>query len=165
MALDLSDRKIAVDVPHLAFATAIAGWIVWYCWDAWHANAAVENLILILPASVIAVVLYLFVVLGSIKRAKQPVKKAPSPVESASQKTAMKIAGSMVALAGFVIAAPFIGFDVASFAYILIMMVFLGERRIAVLLIFPLLFSVVVIYSFGTLLSTPLPVLILRGQY
>ena len=156
--------KIDIDVPHVAFATGIGCWTVWYCWDAWHANAAVENLILILPVSVIAIVLYLFVVAGSIRRIKTPQEENPTPLLRVSRKTSIRIAGSMALLAAFVLTGPLIGFDVASFLYMLIMMAFLGERRPLLLVLVPLLFSVIVIYCFGTLLSTPLPVLILRGQ-
>lgn len=164
MSLNFAGRKISVDVPHFAFATAIAGWTTWYCWDAWHANAAVENLILILPVSGIAFVLYLFVAASSFKRVDDIQEEPVSSHVPTSRKTAIRIAGSMLLLGGFVIAGPLIGFDVASFAYMLLMMAFLGERRILMLIIVPLLFSVIVIYCFGTLLATPLPVLILRGQ-
>lgn len=164
MVVNFPGRRINVDVPHIAFATAIGSWAAWYCWDAWHANAAVENLILILPVSVIAILLYLFVVAGSIKRINFLQQGNPASQSATSRKTVIRIAGSMVLLAAFVLAGPLIGFDVATFLYMLLMMAFLGERRPLVLVVVPLLFSVVVIYCFGQLLSTPLPVLILRGQ-
>lgn len=162
--VNLLGCKRAIDIPHIAFATGLAGWAVWYCWDAWHANASVENMIMILPVSAIALVLYFFVIAGSIKRVGQANEQIVSSREPHSRRTAIRIAGSMALLAAFVVAAPLVGFDVASFLYMLLMIVFLGERRILVLAIFPLLFTVVVIYCFGTLLATPLPVLILRGQ-
>lgn len=157
-------RKTAVDVPHVAFATGIAGWIVWYCWDAWHANAQVENLIMILPVSLIGVALYFFVVAGCFKRVHESHEQSGSAREPIARRTAIRIAGSMVLLAGFVLSGPLIGFDVASFLYMLLMMAFLGERRVLVLVSVPLIFSVAVIYCFGSLLATPLPVLLLRGQ-
>lgn len=157
-------RKFAVDLPHLAFATGLAGWVAWYCWDAWHANSDVENMILILPVSAAAVLLYVFVIAGSCRRVDQAEKISGSISESLTTRTAIRILGSMVLLAGFVLSGPWIGFDVATFVYMLFMMVFLGERRIPILLLVPLLFTAAVIYAFGTLLSTPLPVLILRGQ-
>jgi|SRR6516162_3200710 hypothetical protein len=163
MLLNFPGRKVDVEIPHVAFATGIGGWAVWYCWDAWHANAAVENLILILPVSLIAIVLYVFVIAGSIKRANIP-PEGSSLHQPVSRKTGVRIAGSMALLGAFVLTGPLIGFDVASFLYMLLTMAFLGERRILVLVIVPLMFSVIVIYSFGTLLSTPLPVLILWGQ-
>lgn len=162
--VNFAGRNIAVDIPHVAFATGLAGWAVWYCWDAWHANSDVENMILILPVSVAAVLLYFFVVAGCCHSVRQGEEQLVSLHEPLGRRTALKIAGSMALLAGFVLAGPLIGFDVATFAFMLLMMAFLGERRIAVLILVPLLFSLAVIYCFGTLLATPLPVLILRGQ-
>lgn len=162
--IHFSGRDVAVDIPQVAFATCIAGWAAWYCWDAWHASAEVENLIMILPVSIIAIVLYFFVLSGSIKRVKKDEEAATAPNETVSRKTAIKIFGSMVLLGGFVIAGPYIGFDVASFLYMLLMMAFLGERRPVALVVISVLFSIVVIYCFSTLLATPLPVLIFRGQ-
>jgi hypothetical protein len=159
-----ADRKFAVDMPNILFATALAGWIAWYCWDAWHANSAMENMILILPVSTAGLLLYFFVIAGSIKRPSLAEIQSTPPHELMDRGVAIKIAGSMAMLAALVLAGPLIGFDVATFVYMLGMMAFLGERRILVLLFFPLLFSVAVIYCFGTLLATPLPVLIFRGQ-
>lgn len=164
LTVKFAGQKIAVDIPHIIFATGIAGWVAWYCWDAWHANAAIENLILILPVSVVGVVLYFFVVAGCFQRVRQKEEQSTLPHKLLAPGTAFKIAGSMVMLAALVLAGPLIGFDIASFVYMLAMMAFLGERRIIVLLLFPLLFSVAVIYCFGTLLATPLPVFFFRGQ-
>ena len=57
--------------------------------------------------------------------------------------------------------APQIGFDIASYLYVLAMLLFLGERRIIVLLLLPAAFAAVVIFGFGTLLDTPLPLLLI----
>ena len=157
-------RKLTVDIPNIIFATGIAGWVAWYCWDAWHANAAMENMILILPVSALGILLYLFVIAGCIKHVSPNEKQSTPSHEPMGRGIAIKIVVSMAMLAALVLAGPLIGFDIASFAYMLGMMFFLGERRILVLLLFPLLFSVAVIYCFGTLLATPLPVLIFRGQ-
>jgi hypothetical protein len=75
----------------------------------------------------------------------------------------LKIAGTMALLAGLVIAGPLIGFDIASFAYILATLLLLGERRIIVLLLVPTLFCIVVIYCFDTILPIPLPLLFMAG--
>jgi hypothetical protein len=160
----IADRTFAVDTPNILFATALAGWVAWYCWDAWHANAAVENMILILPVSLAGVALYCFVVAGCIKRVSQAEEPCLPSNEPMGRGLAIKIIGSMAMLAALVLAGPLIGFDIATFAYMLGMMIFLGERRILVLLLFPLVFSAAVIYCFGTLLATPLPVLLFRGQ-
>ena len=66
--ISLGGSKIAVDVPHLAFVSAITGWCAWFCRDAWLSQADVENLIMIVPAAVAAGILYVFVAAGAFPR-------------------------------------------------------------------------------------------------
>lgn len=160
--ISLGDARITVDLPHLAFATAIVAWCLWFCRDAWLAQADVENLILIVPAAVAAGILYVFVAAGCF-RAVGPADgfETRRPLDSG---VGVKIAGTMALLAALVIAGPLIGFDIASFVYILATLWLLGERRIVVLLLVPALFCIVVIYCFDTILPIPLPLLFLAGS-
>jgi hypothetical protein len=177
--IEFAGRKIAVDVPHLVFATSIAGWCAWFCRDAWRSNSGVENLILIVPAAAVAVILYLFVAAGCFRAEPGGATTAPSSrgsVGSGRQEGAssereplaggigIKVAGSMALLAGFVVTGPLIGFDIASFLYMLGMLFFLGERRIVVLLAVPVIFCAAAIYCFNNLLSTPLPLYFFSGN-
>jgi hypothetical protein len=161
--LELAGRKIAVDLPHFVFASVIAAWSVWFCRDAWRASPDVENLILIVPVTAVAVTLYFFVCAGCFQflNAGTETESAREPLGNGM---GVKVAGSMVLLVTFVVAGPLIGFDIASFLYLMAVMAFLGERRVVVLLGAPLFFSVVAIYCFGTLLSTPLPLFFSRGE-
>lgn len=158
------NRTIAVDVPHLTFATAIVGWCIWFCQDAWRAQRDVENLIMILPASLLAVILYIFVAAGCVRIVNGAEQDAVAPRQPLASGMAAKIVGTMVLLFAYVVAAPLIGFDVVSFAYILAMLWFLGERRILVLLLVPALFCAIAIYCFDTILATPLPLLFFAGD-
>ena len=154
----LAGRKIGVDLPHLAFATGLMGWIAWFCRDAWLSDNAIENLILIVPASAVALLLYLFVAASCFKPVET--EATASPHGRVTSGLALKIAGSMALLAAFAVAGPLIGFDVVSFVYLLAMLLLLGERRIWVLVLAPLIFSALAIYCFGTILATPLPMLL-----
>jgi hypothetical protein len=154
----MSATRTSVDLPHFAFATGIVAWSAWFCWDAWRASPDIENLILIVPVGVVAVVLYLFVAVGCFRGA------GTAGREPLGSGMAVRIAGSMGLLVAFVVAGPSIGFDFACVLYLFAMMVFLGERRILVLLLAPLLFCVAAIYCFNALLSTPLPLLFSRGE-
>src|SRR5258708_2079621 len=136
--ISLGGSKIAVDVPHLAFVTAIVAWCLWFFRDTWLAQADVENLILIAPASIAAGLLYLFVAAGCFRIVGHTDDfEARRPLGSGA---GVKIAGTMALLAALVIAGPLVGFDVASFVYILATLLLLGERRIIVLLLVPALF-------------------------
>ena len=150
----LGSRQVSIDLPHLAFATAIGAWAAWFCHDAWKADSAVENMILILPASVAALVLYLFVAAGSVRIVQG---EAAPPRKPLDKGVGLKVLGSMALLAGLVAAGPLIGFDVVCFVYILAMLAFLGERRPLILLLVPLLFCAAAIYGFSKVLATPLP--------
>ena len=156
-------RRIAVDLPHLAFVTGIGGWCAWFCRDAWRSNAGVENLILILPVSGAAVMLYLFIAAGCF-RAVDDAAGSRHAREPLARGIGIRIAGSMALLAAFVVTGPWIGFDVATFLYLLATLLFLGERRIIVLLLVPLVFCVAAIYCFNNLLQTPLPLLFVPGN-
>jgi hypothetical protein len=153
--ISLGGSRITVDVPHLAFVTAIVAWCVWFCRDAWLAQADVENLIMIVPASAAAGILYVFVAAGCFKAVGPAGGVEPRrPLDTG---VGVKIAGTMALLAALVVAGPLIGFDLASFVYILATLLLLGERRITVLLLVPALFCIVVIYCFDTILPIPLP--------
>jgi hypothetical protein len=160
----VGQRRVAIDLPHLIFATAIAAWIAWFCRDAWLSQPDVENMILILPASVFALIVYGFIVasccrvLGPADAPAQPTRAPLAPGMG------IKIAGSMALLGGYGVAGPMIGFDVSSFVYMLAMMAFLGERKIIPLLLIPLLFSAAVTYGFNVLLATPLPMVFFHGD-
>lgn len=156
-------RRIAVDLPHLAFATAIAAWVVWFCCDAALAQARIGNLIMILPASLAALALYLGIAIGCFRVIGRTETPAP-PRPKLPPGLAGKIAASMALLAAFVIGAPLIGFDVGAFAYVFATLWLLGERRPLALLLIPGLFCVFVIYCFGTIMATPLPLLLVPGS-
>jgi hypothetical protein len=153
LTMTSAPRKISADFPHLALATGIGGWAAWYCWDAWKSSPDVENLILIVPVAAIAILLYLFVAITCFRGAAREAEHR-KPLATG---VGFKIAGSMALLAGLVVGGPLIGFDVASFLYMLGMLAFLGERRWYILLLVPLLFCGAAIYCFNSLLATPLP--------
>ena len=155
-------RRIAVDAPHLAFVTFIAVWCVWFGLDAFSGRADVENLIMIVPGAIVAFMLYFFVAFGCFHVVGGVVQPEPSrhPLESG---VAIKLIGSMALLVGLVAAGPILGFDAASFLYILAMLLLLGERRIAILLLGPVIFCVVAVYGFNSIVTNPLPLLFFRG--
>jgi hypothetical protein len=150
---------IAVDLPHLLFVTAIAGWCAWYWFDAWAAAADIQNLSLIEPMAILALAVYLLILPSCIRirSSTEAVGPVPSPRPALAPAFRTRIIGAILLLALYVAASVTIGFDVASFCYILATLVFLGERRIAVLLLLPAGFCLVAIYCFGTILATPLP--------
>ena len=162
--ITIGGRRVAVDLPHFAFATAIAAWCVWYGIDAFHAQKTVANLIMIVPTTIGALILYLVVAAGCFRRLEPAEERPPSHRRPIERSIAIKIAGTMAMLAAFVVIGPTVGFDVACFFYIGGMLLFLGERRILVLIVVPIVFCVLAIYCFSQVLYTPLPLFFLGGD-
>ena len=158
---ETSARGDRVDWPHLAFVTALGGWCTWFCVDAWRANAGIENLILIVPVSAVAFMLFVSVAAGCLRSARRQGAPARAPLPAGMGR---KVAASMVLLGAFVVAGPWLGFDIACFLYILLSMAALGERRVWVLILLPLVFCIAAIYCFNDLLQTPLPLLFAPGE-
>ena len=154
----LAGRRFRVDLPHLGFATAIAGWVAWFCHDAWAAQPDLENMILIAPGTIFALAVYAAVAASCCHVVADG---APLERKPLAPGLGLKIAGNMVLLAGLVAAGAYIGFDVGAFAYLLLTLAFLGERRWWMLLLAPLVFTAVVMWCFATLLQTPLPMLLM----
>jgi len=144
------------DLPHALFLCAIAGWTIWYFLDARAASPDIQNLGLIAPAAAIVVILCGIGLAETITRTIAERTPLPWPF-------ARRILGTMVLLGVYVLTMDRIGFDLATWLYILANLLFLGERRIWVLLAVPLGFTAVAIYAFGTILQTPLPLLFGRG--
>jgi Tripartite tricarboxylate transporter TctB family len=162
--LTIGGKTITIDLPHLAFATAIAVWCAWFCQDAWHAQQDVENLIMIVPASILAMILYVVVAAGCFHVVPAEDQNPVAPRRPLAPGIAGKITGTMALLGAYVTCAPLFGFDVASFVYILAMLLLLGERRILILVLVPAVFCAIVIYCFNTVLATPLPLLLFPGD-
>ena len=153
----LGPWHVAVDVPHLLFILGAGGWVAWYGLDALRAGANIQNLSLIAPCVVLALGLALTIIANCFTLTRAT--PAPSPRAPLSADFRRRILGTMALLALYVAAAPFAGFDIATFVYILATLAFLGERRPFVLFLIPAVFCAVAIYGFDIILETPLPLL------
>lgn len=164
--LRLGHRRIEVDVPQLILCSSIALFAVWLLSSAWSSAADVENLILILPISVLTFILFPFTAASAFRtvatdddaRAVDSFDRKPL-----ARNIAIKIVASMALLFATAVLGPLIGFDIALPIYVAAMMALLGERRIHVLILVPLIFTGLVIYLFNILLAAPLPLGLLHG--
>jgi len=157
-------RRVAVDLPHLTFATAIVAWCIWYGLDAWSAQKTTANLIMIVPATICGILLYLVIAKGCFRILETGEGSISGERKRVERSIGVKIAGTMIMLGALVFLGPFIGFDIASFLYVGGMLYFLGERRIPALVLIPLIFCVVAIYAFSQILYTPLPLFFSGGS-
>jgi hypothetical protein len=167
-------RGNARDWEHLFFLAIMLGFVVWYLWTAAAASPTFTNLILIAPVGAVASGLLLYVGLGEIVGREGVAETAPSDgTEPSAQTNAGRFrtgsAGIIVALMAlfglFVAAMPYIGFDVATFFFILATLWLLGERRVIFSFALALGISVVLSVAALTLLTFPIPLGIARSLW
>lgn len=163
MTFRVGRYRIRIDLGHLLFATAIAGYCIWYLRDTRAASTSLQNLLLIQPAVVVALLLFLAILPRTVS--VEAVAGA-APREEGLRRTGWSREGTRVlALIGLLGAYVFvmsdIGFDVATFLFISGSLLLQGERRPSLVVLLPLAFTAVTVYGFKTMLSVPVPTLLL----
>jgi hypothetical protein len=155
-------RTYDVDWGHLVLVTAIAGTCAAYLFDARSTSLSIQNLLLVQPMVLVVVALYL-AILPQCFLARDKVPEAAGADESAPLKIegAARVLAVMVALGAFAFTLDIIGFDLATFLFILITMAICGERRPLGLILFPLGMTLFIIYSLRALVTFPMPTAVL----
>jgi putative tricarboxylic transport membrane protein len=159
------EREHVPDWEHLLFASLLLAFIVWYLWTSAAASFTFSNLILIGPVGAIAAVLLLYI--ASIEifgRATAATAQSTSTEPSAGAAHGRFRSGSLATIAAlmglfgaFVVAIPYVGFDVATFLFVGATLWLLGERQIVVLLSLALGIAVALSLAALTLLTFPMP--------
>ncbi len=135
----------------------------WYLIDAYRASARIENLLLILPAATVVILLCLWII-GSLlfhTLKKTEVYRAKC-AEQPAEKKKVSVFGAMCILAVYILVMDWVGFDVATFLFMVALMFLQGERRIVWLGGFSLLFAVLVSLFFEYMIPYPMPMLLGR---
>ncbi len=169
-----SERQHATDWEHVGFLTALLAFIIWYLCDATLASPTFSNLILVAPVGALAILCGLYIgaveILGH-RNAAAPAAAATADTAAGASHSRFR-AGSvgttmllMAFFALFVAAMPYLGFDVATFAFIAATLWLLGERR--PLFIVSLAFGVAATISIAALalLTFPIPTGIARAAW
>lgn len=153
---DESRRR--VEWGHLALLAVIVTVVLSYLFDARGVSLNTNNLLLVQPAAVIAVVLALLVLPQVV------VRRARDEDTAKRWEERFKVlrVGALAAVFGvFVVFMERVGFDVATFAFTAIGLVICGERRIWLVIPFSAIFTVAVIYGYQLLVPYPFPLLVL----
>lgn len=154
-----------IDLGHLLFVLFILACVVWYFIDAYSASSSIQNLILIAPASGLALVLCA-VVLFQILR-------PPKTVAEEDKTEKMETAGGwarhrtpiFIVLFGlYVLTLDVIGFDVATYLFVAGAMLLQGERRPWVVVGYSLGFGTLVVWVFTMLLPYPMLTVVVPGR-
>jgi hypothetical protein len=162
----MGDRgsRYTVDWGHLIFLTIIGGAILWYLLDAISVSLNIHNLLLVGPISVLALCLCLVIVPQCFRRAGEVELGSSAPdmhggasaLHSSNVRNLLPIGGLVLALGLCVSLLDVIGFDVATWLFVLAVMLICGERRPLPLVLYPLLVSLILISAFRALLPYPM---------
>lgn len=155
--------KTRLNFPELGLAGFFLVLSCWYLTDAYQASSSTENLLLILPAAVVVILLCLWVIGSTLFRSlRSEPQEAEADAEKQPKKKQVSVFGAMCILAGFVLSMDWIGFDVATFLFMVALMFLQGERRPFWLGVFPLGFAILVSLFFEYMIPYPMPMLLGR---
>lgn len=151
-----SQGRLVVMWGHLALLAVIAAIVVAYWMDARATSLKVNNLLLVQPASILALVLAALVVPHCFRRI------APAEeLRTESLSDLGKVAALAACFGAFATMLEIIGFDVATFLFMVAALFICGERRWSVNLPFSAVFTVLLIYGYGALIPFPFPLSVL----
>jgi len=138
-----------------ALLLLIALFAAWLAADAAARSRAMENLVLILPAAVLTVAVAAGLLVAALRR------PAPEAAARAPAGSFARVAGLLALLVLLVAGLETVGFDLASFLFLLAATWLLGERRPLPLLGFAAALTVIVILALHYILPFPMPTLVL----
>jgi hypothetical protein len=179
-----SEGQHTTDWEHVGFLAALLAFIIWYLCDATLASPTFSNLILVAPVGGLAILLGIYI--GTVEifgrhvlptRAGKSETKIETKIETKTEAAghdaqARFRAGAvgtilllMAFFALFVAAMTYLGFDVATFAFIAATLWLLGERRPWFILSLAFGIAAGVSIAALTILTFPIPMGIARAVW
>lgn len=150
-------RKL--DWGHLLFLLFLLSAAAWYLFDTWEASSRTRNLILVLPASIVALALTIGLIVATLMTALSATEdSAPAQTTKAKQFYPLVL---ITLFGSYILTIPTFGFDLGSALFVFLVLIIDGERRIGFLLIYPAAFALLVTMIFGYLLPYPMHTLLL----
>lgn len=143
---------------HLLLLTVIVGVVIAYLLDTRAASLRINNLLLVQPASILALILAALVLPGIFPRS-EATEEEPEKKETTGD--LVRVFLLIAALAGLAFSLETIGFDIATFAFMVVALAICGEKRWWVNLGFSAIFTVALIYGYGSITPFPFPLTIL----
>lgn len=168
---DSNGGEIAVDWGHLALLALIAGVVVAYLVDARAVSLDLNNILMLQPAAVIALVLIALVVPQCFRR----LRKVPQPslsgseadteartVETMGEREVLVRTGILAAtFAAFAASLEAVGFDVACWGFMVVGLYVCGERRWWVIGLFATIFTALLVGGYRMLIPFPFPLTVM----
>lgn len=145
------------DYGDIIVLIALSGFALWYLLDAIRVSATVQNLLLILPLSLLVLAI---VVLEVALRLKRGTLFTRLEQEGEALYRTLPVVGLFAA---YVISLETLGFDVATVLFIAAFLVIKGERNWWLLSVYSLIFGGSVAFFFAKMLPYPMYMLVLQG--
>ena len=137
-----------ISFSHLVLLVIISAIAVFLNWSALKASTSLFNLIIIVPAGILALSFCLFILLSN--------KSEPS----SDTKTLIGDIALLAIFAVFCISLTTVGFDVATFLFIWMAIILGGSRNWIIPPIYSAIFTLALVKGFGSLFPFPLPLMV-----
>lgn len=141
----------------------LAVFSAWYAYDAYQASSSLDNLILVFPVVIAVLILCVyqfFIDLNTVKTTQPDTEPDDKPKDDV-----LTVIPVIVLFALYVLTLEYLGFDVGTVLFLAIFLVFHGERRIAWILGYSLVYGFLVAYFFSMMLPYPMPMMLLPTDY
>lgn len=149
-----------VDWGHLTLLLLICAVVVAYLLDTRATSLKINNLLLVEPTSIIALILAALVLPQCFRR-EGGEEDGDEPAKRESWRELGKVAALSAAFGAFAISLETLGFDAATFIFLSLGVYICGERRLWVIALFSAIFTVAIVYSYQLLVPYPFPLLVL----
>lgn len=156
--------KIRVQWGHLALLAVFGGLILAYLFDARATSLRTNNLLLVQPVSILALILLLLVLPQCFKRETPTDDDAEARDAAAPRETPLELGKIVIMTVAFVLLAfsmERIGFDIAVFSFLVLGIFICGERNWFANILFSAVFTVLLIYGYGAIIPFPFPLAVL----
>lgn len=156
--------RLTVDWGHLVLLLAICIVVVAYLLDARATSLRTNNLLLVEPAALLALILAALVLPQCFRRRDgeaQAEEEAAGPPPRQVWRELGKVAALAAAFGAFALSLETVGFDVATFVFTALGIYICGERRLWLIGLFSAVFTVAIVYGYQMLVPYPFPLLVL----
>lgn len=149
-------RRIVVMWGHLALLAVIATVVIAYWMDTRAVSLRTVNLLLVQPASIFALLLILCIIPQCFRRVDDE-----EVIEKESLSELGLVFTLMAVFIAYALSMEYLGFDLATFIFMMIGLFLCGERNWYMIVGFSAIFTTLLIWGYGSIIPFPFPLTIL----
>jgi len=158
--LRIGGRAYQVQWGHVGFLAFVAAAIGWYLLDARSVSTSPQNLMFIQPVALFGLGLVLCI-LPQCLRPTGTAAPGPEMADTEEEEDEPGARARVVAITGalgiYAVAIPWLGFDIATWLFVLAGMAICGERRPLHLLVYPAVTAFLLVWGFTLIVPFPMP--------